>query len=365
MRLNKHLKVTIAGLVLARVVVVLADSPSPFGYLPYTAGHMDIGVRWVNDELVGYWKNDFATINGQTTAPDYAAAGVRALGIFDANTPPLVRPPGSQWDFLGVEEGGAIYILPAGGVPNTLPYLGLSTEDPSLAAVGAEEYRFILAGMTGPAGGVFSLHVGSSFVPMNTLNGFPAGSILIESGDHLHYNWSFSHLGTYDLYFEFEALDGGGELIATGQDMFRFQITDGGGFKSYDHWRRTVFTPEAIEDDAISGPNSVPLDDEVHNWQRYAFGGETSLEWIWIEEDGQQYPGVQVRLRKRSGEIEPRVQFATTLTPANWSSTGASLTLVEQESIFHDPGMEIHTYRVDPLDQPLGFLRLQSEPTVP
>lgn len=335
-----------------------------FGYLPYTAGHMDIGVRIVDGEMVGYWKNDFATINGQTTTPDYAAAALRALGVFDADTPPSNRPSGSQWDFLGVEAGEPIYILPSGGIPNTLPYLGLSTEDPSLAALGAEKYRFTLIDMTGPEDGVFSLFVGSGNVPMNTLTGFPAGSLLIEAGDHLHYNWAFSHLGTYDLYMEVEAMSGN-SVITNITDMFRFQITDGGGFDSYDHWRRTVFTPEAIEDETVSGPDAVPLDDDVYNWQRYAFGDEPRLEWIWIEENGQHYPGIQTQLRKQSGEIEPRVQFSTTLTPADWSSTDASLTLVAQESVFHDPGMEIHTYRVNHPDHPLGFLRLQSDPPAP
>lgn len=364
MCLKKRLKATIASLVLAGVVTGLADSPVPFGYLPYTAGHMDVGVRVVEGELVGYWKNDFATINGQITTPDYAAKELRALGVFDANTPPLIRPAGPQWDFLGVAAGEPIYILPSGGMPNTVPYLGFSTEDPSLTAINADAYRFKLIDMTGPEDGVFSLFVGSGDVPLNTSGGFPAGSLLVETGDHLHYNWGFSHLGTYDLYFEFEAISGGA-VIATGQDMFRFQITDGGGFDSYDHWRRTVFTLDAIENVTISGPDAAPLEDGVRNWQRYAFGDNPRLEWIWIEDNGQHYPGVQVRLRRQSGEIEPRVQFATALAPADWSSTSASLTLVEQESIFHDPGMEIHTCRVDPLDQPLGFLRLQSEPTVP
>lgn len=190
-------------------------------YLPYTDGHMDIGARVVGGELRGYWKNDGATVDGQTTYVDYAADGLRALGIFDDDTPPLLRPAGAQWDFFGVAAGEPIYILPSSGIPATLPYLGLSSEHPTLAAY--DELRITLVGMTGPAGGVFSLYSSSANVPINTLNSvFPAGSVTMDIGDHLHFNWAFSQLGVYDLTFQFEAL--GGDPVLTGTDVFRFDI---------------------------------------------------------------------------------------------------------------------------------------------
>ena len=328
-----------------------------FGFLPYTREHMDIGVRLIDGELVGYWKNDFATINGQTTTPDYAANELRALGIFDADTPPLNRPASSDWDFLGVEAGEPIYILPSGGVPNTVPYLGLSTEDPSLSALGADEYSFTLVDMTGPEDGVFSLFVGSDNVPMNTSTGFPAGTLMIEAGDHLHYNWGFSHVGTYDLYLEFEAL-AGGTVITSSSDMFRFQITDGSGFDDYEHWRRTVFTPEDIVDEAISGPSATPLDDGISNLQRYAFGDTGSAELIWLEHNGSLVPGIEARMRFLSGDLAPVAEFTPQLVPADWDP--ADLILIDSESVHHDPGMEIRTYRVDHPESDAGFLRLRS-----
>ncbi len=329
-----------------------------FGYRSYTEGHMDIGVRIVEGELVGYWKNDFAVIDGQITAPDYPAAGLRALGVFDETTPPLSRPAASAWDFLGVGPGEPIYILPSGGVPNTVPYLGFSTEDPSLSALGANQYRFTLIDMTGPEDGVFSLFVGSANVPMNTLTGFPAGSLLIQAGDHLHYNWAFSHLGTYDLYMEVEALSGN-TVITNTTDMFRFQITDGGGFDSYEHWRQTMFTPDHIADETISGPSAMPLADDISNMQRYAFGEEASVEFVWLEDEEEFLPGIRARMRFQSGGIMPAAEFATLLTPPDWSD--ADLELIESEPVHHDPGMEIRTYRVDHPDAPIGFLRVRSD----
>lgn len=324
----------------------------------YTAGHMDIEVRVVDGELVGYWKNDgSAVIDGAMSLSSYPAAGARALGVFDAATPAPPRPANSDWAFLGMAAGEPVYRLPSGGVPATLPYLGFGTEHPSLAQLGADSFRFTLVNMTGPEDGVFSLYRSSTDVPMNTMDGFPAGSITLGIGGHEHYNWGFSRLGTYDLYFEVEALDGA-TVITNMTDMFRFQITDGGGFDSYDHWRRTIFTPEQIEDDEISGPNATPLDDGIQNIQRYAFGMEPRIDFVWIEEDDELVPGVVTHQRHQSGEISPTLGFATSLEPSNWEE--ADLTLVETESIFHDPGMEIRTYRVETTNAPMGFLRLQS-----
>lgn len=331
------------------------DGFDGFGFLPYTEGHMDVGVRWVDGELVGFWKNDFATINGQIMTPDFPAAGLRALGVFDEATPPMARPNGAQWNFLGVPAGEPIYILPSGGVPNTLPYLGLNVEHPSLVSLGADEFRLTLVDMIGPEGGVFSLHVGSN-PQINTLAGFPAGSVLIEIGDHLHYNWSFSLPGTYDLYFEFEALNGS-DVILTGSDMFRFQITDGGGFDDYEHWRRTVFTPEQIADDSISGPHAIPLEDGVSNLQRFVFGDELTVELVWLDHEGQLLTGIQSLIRNDSG-MDVMAEFATQLVPPDWNH--ADLEFIESESIFHDPGMERRTYRIDHPDVPTGFFRVRS-----
>ncbi len=339
------------------LIPLMAFGFDGFGFLPYTRDHMDIAVRLEDGELVGFWDNDFATVNGQiNSAPSFPAAGLRALGVFDEATPPLPRPAPAQWDFFGVAAGEPIYMLPSSGDPVTLPYLGLNAEDPSLMPLGANnEYRFTLVDMTGPEGGVFSLHVGAT-VYMNTLEGFPAGSVLVDRGGHYHYNWTFSLPGTYDLYFEFEALNGG-SVVATGSDMFRFQITTGGGFDDYEHWRRTVFTPDQIEDETISGPHATPLDDGVSNMQRFAFGDEATFEWVWIEEDGDLFPGIRSFMRQDSG-MNISAQYSPQLVSTDWED--ADVTLEETERVFHDPGMEWRTYRINHTYMITGFFRLRA-----
>jgi len=187
--------------------------------LSYADGHMDLGVRLEAGSLVGFWKNDAATVNGVTNLQEeFDAGALRAVGIFDSVTPAPLRPPGSQWDFMGVAAGEPIYILPSGGIPNTLPYLGFSTEHTSVAFM--EEITFTLTGFSGPAGSTFNLYTSSSNIWMTGTNSSTTGSITLEVGDHQHYAWAFSHLGVYDLSISF--VDDTGDYF--GSSVFRFEI---------------------------------------------------------------------------------------------------------------------------------------------
>ena len=323
-------------------------------YRAYTDGHVDIGPRVVAGELRGFWKNDGASVDGQISSPDFPPHGIRALGIFDEDTPPLIRPSGSQWDFLGVAAGEPIYILPSGGTPNTVPFLGFSTEDASLSALGADNFRITLVAMTAPGDAVFSLYLNTSDIPMNTLDGFPAGALEIAPGDHLHFNWAFSHLGTYDLTFEFEALSGE-EVVLSGTDTFRVQITEGGGYSDYHQWRITHFRPEEIPDDAISGPAADPHGLGIRNEQVYAFGFDPVIELIQLTHEGETVPGLRFHERTGSDDLLIRVQRATDLSAGDWLPADA--VMQDAERVFHDPGLEERTYRLPSPAQGSTFLR--------
>ncbi|MCC5847581.1 MAG: choice-of-anchor M domain-containing protein [Verrucomicrobia bacterium] len=335
-------------------------------YRAYTDGHVDIGPRLEEGQLKGFWKNDGATIDGQISAPDFPAHGVRALAIFDENTPPLNRPAGSQWDFLGVAPGEPIYILPSSGTPNTVPYLGFSTEDPSLGSY--DEVHVTLQSMTGPDGGVFSLYVfsistGTSNVYMNTSeNDYPAGTLELDVGDHEHYNWAFSKLGTYDLTFLFEILKNG-EIIHAGTDTFRVQVTEGGGYTDYEQWRITHFRPEEIPDDAIAGPEADPHNLGIRNEQVYAFGFDPSIELLQLSHEGESVPGIRFHQRTGSEDLNISVQTATDLIEDDW--TNAAAVLEEQNRIFHDPGLERRIYRLQTPPAGTTFFRAHAESVTP
>ncbi|HMO50281.1 MAG TPA: choice-of-anchor M domain-containing protein [Kiritimatiellia bacterium] len=320
-------------------------------FRPYTDGHMDIGPRIVAGELVGYWKNDGARVDGAISAGNFPAFGLRGLAVFDANTPPLLRPAASQWAFLGVGPGEPVYILPSSGVPNTIPYIGLSTEDPSLSVLGAEMFRFSLTGMTGPTGAVFTVYLSSANVPINTTNGFPAGHIDIEPGDHLHFNVSFSRLGTYDLTFQFDALDGS-DVLMTGSDTFRIHVTDGSGYSDYAAWRRAMFTPADIANDAVSGPGAHPFPDLPSNLQRYAFGDTATIIWTNLSAAPDHIiPGVIVHERTGAGDLALGIIASTNLIQLTHDP--ATLFLESDQAIFYEPGLHRRVYRLE--DTPDSF----------
>jgi len=324
------------------------------GYLAYTKGHVDFGPRIANGQLTGYWKNDGATVNGHVTLSDYPAEGIRALAVFDAQTPPVNRPAASQWNFLGVGPGEPIYILPSSGVPNTVPYLGFATEDPSVAIY--DSFRITLTNMTGPSNAVFSLYTSSANVTMNTTNGFPAGTLHIAVGDHLHFNWAFSHIGIYDLMFQFEAMVGA-TVITTGQDIARFQITAGGGFANYDEWRTAVFRPGEIGDETISGKSITNINGTAHA-QRYAFGPDPVVEYVWLEHNGEPVPGMRFYERTSAEDLTIQPERALHLSPSDWGAH--AFVLVDSNPVFHDPGLVLRTYRLQTPLPSNSFLRVRA-----
>lgn len=330
-----------------------------FLFRAYTVGHMDIGPRIVEGQLVGFWKNDSSEVEGEIDlTEEFAAYEVRALGVFDPKTtPPPSRPAGSQWDFLGVAEGEPIYILPASGIPDTLPYLGFATEHPSVGHF--DEFRIILEAVAGPPGATVSVYTSDTNIVMSSANGPPYGTLLIKTGNHLHYNWAFSRPGTYDLTFRFEALQER-DVVLTGSDTFRFQITDGGTFDDYDHWRRTHFRPGDIENDEISGPDvdagvAIGTTKGFTNAQRYAFGNDPFVELTTVEHNGQPWPAIRLPMRVGMQDLETGPEQSDSLTNGAWENT--SFILEQTDFIFHDPGLEIRTYRIEEIPSGSSFFR--------
>jgi surface-anchored protein len=356
------IKVLFFKLILFIPPIFLWAESFSFPFMAYTEGHADIGFRIVDDILEVYWKNDNMLVDGvlHEAAPNqpvpFSASEVRALGVFDAETPPLPRPSGSQWDFLGVGPGEDIYILPASGVPNTLPYLGFSTEHPSVSDYKHDDaFKITLLSMTGPKEGVFNLYTRFNSIYLTATTTTASGTRVYNVGDHQHYSWSFSKPGTYDLTFLFEIRSEPNQnnertVLHSVEETIRFQITEGGGYDNYDHWRRTLFSPADILDETISGPNAdagavIGQTLGFTNAQRFAFGNNPNVELTLIEIDNEWYPAVELNLRKDTGDLETFPETATDLIVGEW--TDEDFTLVESERIHHDPGLERRVYRLN------------------
>lgn len=328
-----------------------------FPYRPYTSDHMDIGFKLVHDPeedalvLRGIWLNDSATVEGVINSqPLFLASELRALGVFDDPALLIQRPASVAWDFIGVQAGERFYNLPSNVNP-LLPFLGFSTEHPSLSTFST--LRITLVNMQGPSGGHFSLHTGPTNVTMQTWETFtfPAGTLEMEPGDHFHFNWSFSKPGTYDLTFLFEILEGD-TVLHSGTDTFRFQITEGEGYANYEHWRRTHFHPGDVNNDAISGPEAdagavIGRTLGFTNARRFAFGNAPSVNFRQVEINSVLYPAVEMPLRQNTGGLNTFPETATNLLTGDWTALGLTEVESERVSFRHDPGLERRLYRLN------------------
>lgn len=174
----------------------------PSGQFQLPAEHADIDIVYDGAWELG-WHNDDGEIeaaNAYALLPDLSK---------------LARPAGSQWDFLGTNAGGDVYIIPQAEVPGIV-FLGIATEesDDSLLVPwspggrpAGKWFELKLTSFTGPAGGQFSLWQTDTFgtpsVSIATSDGVTdADAVYINGLTHAHYNFGFTAPGIYDLTFE-------------------------------------------------------------------------------------------------------------------------------------------------------------------
>jgi len=143
------------------------------------------------------------------------------------------RPDGTTWDFTGTASGSNLWVLPKTKVEGIL-FLGIGAEEIAAANL-AGNITFAFQGLSGPAGGVFSMWDFGSFGNLQPLitsgSGFGLPNALtIAAGGHTHFNYGFTTPGLYEVTFRAsanlaEAL-GGGEVSGIG--TFKFGVFDTG-----------------------------------------------------------------------------------------------------------------------------------------
>jgi hypothetical protein len=197
-------------------------------FAPYSSGHMDMTMRFAGGTLIAYWKNDGdAIINGSPNfQPEFSAGEIRAFGLFDGSTsqqtPAIRTNPSAAWDAIGVGVGEPFYLFPSSASAG-IPYIGYSTEDPSLADFD-DDFRFTLIHVAGPMGATVTINLGINQILASGVVGGPppTGFLELENQDHLHFFHTFSHVGIYDLTFELSGTRFGDLIV--GQQTFRFEI---------------------------------------------------------------------------------------------------------------------------------------------
>lgn len=170
----------------------------------YESGHGDIDIHFHDGE----WEFEIHADGLGDFAPDEVLIYGGPEGL-------LMRPAGSEFDFLGVSAGEPIYIWPQGSSNPDVPQLGIGAEgidggtlasyfnnDPRYNASGVW-VQLQLADVRGPAGAHLSVYrtgLGGVTVLFATSDGITeADSLYLLEGSHNHFHWAFTHPGIYEV----------------------------------------------------------------------------------------------------------------------------------------------------------------------
>ncbi len=186
----------------------------------YTDDHGDVRVRYANGSLQLLYNLTYtALVDGQEVGnfEDHQETGVdfasSALKTIVAN-PPIFRPEGADWDYLGTAAGEPIWLIPEVQEADR-PWLGFSTEDLSASDWVDGRLQFTLVGVDGPAGGNFTLFHFDGIehtVHFATADGIDSNDVYrtagvpvpaILTGTHAHENWVFTRQGRYEITLKF------------------------------------------------------------------------------------------------------------------------------------------------------------------
>jgi surface-anchored protein len=173
-----------------------------------------------------------STVNGSVIGSD-AEYGPGEAIVVVPDTTRVARPTSADWDPIGVSVGEDFWYLPADhddAHDLGAPFLGLGTEHLTPGVFVDDSLTLTLIGMTGPAGGEFSLWrtegVGATpAFDMSTADGIDASDAVVDFPipAHAHRNWGFTKPGDYALTFEISGqYSAGGTVSEVG--TFDFQV---------------------------------------------------------------------------------------------------------------------------------------------
>lgn len=196
----------LSGLVVSTASAAVADAPDDGG-LEQTVeadeevvaedevvadGHLDVGPRFIDGtwamlarddrEVPSVWRDPERTV----------------LHLGDAAV--LPAPDGPDYEFLGVEPGTPLYVVPQTQAPDVV-WLGWNTQDPQVVDEIAGGASLRLDGLDGPGELTVFLQEGVTGPPNVLWNsGDPLPQELwMEVNSHVHANWVFTEPGIYRL----------------------------------------------------------------------------------------------------------------------------------------------------------------------
>ncbi|GAB2477147.1 hypothetical protein GCM10027063_17830 [Promicromonospora xylanilytica] len=195
-----------AGLALGTAPAAATDAPDDAGLeqtvesgeevvagdVVVTDGHVDVGPRLVDGEWTMLARDD------REVPSVWRDPARTVLHLGDAAV--LEAPDGPDFEFLGVEPGTPLHVVPQTQAPDVV-WLGWNTQDPRVVDAIGQGASLRLDAVDGPGEVFVFLQEGVSGPP-NVLwdSGEPLPQELwMETNTHVHANWVFTEPGVYRL----------------------------------------------------------------------------------------------------------------------------------------------------------------------
>lgn len=239
----------------ALALAVTATAPAALapGYVEVDALHADIAMPYIGDASAGSWQSFV-----HTGVVDYAGNYAPNLALLMVNATTLTTRPANgtnNFDFMGVAAGAPIYLLSASQVPGQL-YLGVSADyglnsPDRMLSSNTTNYKSWDpdADVSGPTGTSRYVELsvkavrGPGFVSVYDFSlGFGGVRAWVASADgldgrdelhqiprsHSHYNWAFTHPGSYEIDIQARTFmgpnSGSGTEVTSNVETFHFQV---------------------------------------------------------------------------------------------------------------------------------------------
>lgn len=174
------------------------DEPVVEGEATISAGHVDIGPRFVDGEWTLLARDD-------TVVPSvWRSLDETALRVSDAAV--LEVPDDPNYDFIGVDPGTPVHVIPQIEKADVV-WMGWNTQEPEVMERIDRGATLTLRNVEGPGELTMFVQSGNLGVPEVLWDSTEPGPqpMFIEVNTHAHANWVFSEPGVYLVELEFAA----------------------------------------------------------------------------------------------------------------------------------------------------------------
>ncbi|WP_443189965.1 choice-of-anchor M domain-containing protein [Micromonospora sp. CB01531] len=195
---------------------IAADQPIATGRTVLSAGHVDLGPRYVD----GRWT--LLVHDGTKAQPVWRSPDETVLRVSDAALQPVPDDP--AYAFLGIDAGKRVHVVPQ--VQNQdVVWIGWNTQDPQVMQTIDRGATLNLLGVRGPGTLTTFLQSGNFAAPQVLWRSAQpsAQPFWVEVNTHTHANWVFSEPGVYLVTVQVSADLISGEKVSATRTL-RFAV---------------------------------------------------------------------------------------------------------------------------------------------